>query len=96
MYEHLKDELMIQSIVGLIEALKTPLISFDENEFVPIDFGSLTISKESYRKFQNQYILGEQTLSPYEYMKTLIKKEIESGKLRFSDCFQFRNSIKPS
>ncbi|TGM31716.1 hypothetical protein EHQ92_12935 [Leptospira biflexa] len=80
MYEHLKDELMIQSIVGLSKALKTPLISFDENEFDPIDFESVTINKESYRKFQNQYILGEQTLSPYEYMKTLIKKEIESGK----------------
>ncbi|XDD45074.1 hypothetical protein AB3N60_10125 [Leptospira sp. WS39.C2] len=78
MYEHLFDELMNQSIKGLSRELNSPLIHFDENQFDPLDFDKVTINLKSYQKFKNQYILGNQNTPPYVYMKTLIRKEIES------------------
>ncbi|PJZ86307.1 hypothetical protein [Leptospira harrisiae] len=80
MYRHLKDEHMIDSIKGLSQLLNTPLIHFDENEFDLIDFDHVSVDEKSYHKFARNFILGDQKGSPYKFMKSLIKKEIESIK----------------
>ncbi|TGM82286.1 hypothetical protein EHR01_05755 [Leptospira mtsangambouensis] len=78
MYRHLEDELMINSIKGLSQLLNTPLINFDENEFDSIDFDRVQVDQKSYHLFTRNFISGDQAGSPHNFMKSLIKKEIET------------------
>ncbi|TGL10766.1 hypothetical protein [Leptospira meyeri] len=77
-YRHLKDKPMIDSILGLSRMLNTPMISYDESDFEVIDFVNVKVNQSKYNKFKRDFILGDQEGSPHEFMKSLIKKEIES------------------
>ncbi|WP_425590992.1 polysialyltransferase family glycosyltransferase [Leptospira bouyouniensis] len=87
MYHGLKDKLMIDSVIGLSRLLNTPLIYFDESGFDSIDFDQVRVDRKKYKNFSEGFILGNHKNSPYEYMKSLIKSEINSIKKESSVGF---------
>ncbi|MBM9546273.1 hypothetical protein JWG40_04550 [Leptospira sp. 201903074] len=77
-YRELNDKPMIDSILGLSKLLNTQLIYFDEFGFDSIDFNQVQVDRKKYKEFSKAFIQGNHKKFPHEYMKSLIKKEIES------------------
>lgn len=77
-YKGLDDQLMLESIIGLNRLLNTKLVYFDESGFDTINFNQVDVDRKQYKKFSSDFIQGNHKNSPYAYMISIIKNEIES------------------